>query len=445
MIRRVIGASALLFIILSFVLYRAVPTERSCFDIDSMGYHRIATEFYSTGVLCDPLTPDQAPVQTVGYHFFVGVIYKLFGQSTLPIIMVQIFLALLSLWLTFLIGRFFFDDRVAVLAVFLCAVNVGFLVYPQFLLAETVLLTLVLMFVERFLSFFKTGRMSSLVVAGLIGGISLLIKPSMLLFLPVVVLFLLFFPLVRRRRMLTALMFICAFLLPFGGYLTYNKVHYGYFNLAPMKSLNMYYVFLSKVIARVHNIPISQAEQQIPPFSSTNSLDERGWEGARILFWQYVKSYPMTCIVVWTENVAKTVCGLYSTQLKLLLNPVLVGGDVSFFKEQGSWLSRAYQYVVRGSTSGVVIAIALFEAVFSILRYLLVLIALCVLLYRRRYATVLFFLAFIIVGVGITGFDGCCRYRILVEPFLLILSSLSVIFLYDKVKGRTSMMLRQIW
>lgn len=445
MIRRVVGASALLFIILSFVLYRAVPTQRSCFDVDSTGYHRVATEFYTTGVLCDPLAPDQAPVQTVGYHFFIGVIYKLFGHSTLPVIIIQILLALLSLWLTFLIGRFFFDDRVAALAVFLCAINVGFLVYPQFLLAETVLLTLALLFIERFLSFFKTGRMSALVVSGLMGGLSLLIKPSMLLFLPFTVLFLLFFFPVRRRRVLTTFMFACAFLAPLFGYLTYNKVHYGYFNLAPMKSLNMYYVFLSKVIARVHNIPILQAEQRIPPFSSTNSLDERGWEGARVLFWQYVKNYPITCSVVWGENVAKTVFGLYSTQLKLLLNPVLVGGDVSFFKEQGSWLSRAYQYVVKGSPSGAVTVIALVEAIFSIIRYLLVLLALCVLLYGRRYAAALFFLALIMVGVGITGFDGCCRYRIVVEPFLLILSSMSIVFLYDKVKGRTSMMLRQLW
>lgn len=440
-----LGASVFLFIILSLVLYRAVPTRMSCFDVDSTGYDRMATQFYNTGVLSDPQAPDQAPVQTVGYHFFVGVMYKLFGHSTVPVIMIQILLAMLSLWLIFLIGRFFFDDRIAVFAVFLCAVNIGYLVYPQFLLAETLLLTMVLVFVERFLSFWKTQRVSSLVVAGLFGGLSLLIKPSVLLFLPVTILFLLLFPPLSGRRLRVLLLFMCAFLAPLGGYLMYNKVQYGYFNLAPMKSLNMYYVFLSKVIARQHNMPLAQAEQLIPPFSSTNSLDERGWDGARNLFWQYVKHYPLTCGVVWVENVAKTVFGLYATQLKLLLNPALVGGDVSFFKEQGSWMSRACHYVVRGSPSSCVTVLAWYEVLFSLVRYLLVLIAFCLLLYRRRYAIVLFFLAFIVLGVGITGFDGCCRYRIVVEPFLLLLSSFSVFWVYTKIKGQKTLLVRRVW
>jgi 4-amino-4-deoxy-L-arabinose transferase-like glycosyltransferase len=442
MTRRVVLASIGLFFLCSMIMYLSVPTSHSCFDIDSTGYHTIAQHWCSNGFLCDPRAPGQAPVQTVGYHFVVGTFYKVFGCSTAPIIFFQIFLAAISLLLIFKIARFFFDSRVAACTVALCCVNIGFLVYPQFLLAETVLVAMALLSIERFLSFWKTGNVWSLAAAGLVGGCSLIVKPSLLLFFFVALCFVAARPCRRRAKILYLFVFMATFLAPLLGYLTYNKVEYGYFNLAPMKSLNIYYVFLSKVIARVHDIPVQQAEKIIPPFSSSNSLDERGWDGARTLFWHYVRRYPGTCFVVWTHNVAKTVFGLYSTQLKLLFNPALTGGDVSFFKEQGSVLERMRQYIERGASSWVIKVVAWLEALWSVVRYLFVLVALGALVYFHRYDLFLFFLMFIGLGVGMTGFDGCCRYRIVVEPFLIMLCAWSLVFLYDVVRGRTTRKVR---
>ncbi len=428
-------ASSLLFLFLSTILFFSVPTRKSCFDIDSYGYDRIGHHFAKTGDLADPNSPDNATVQTVGYHFFVGVMYRLFGHRFWPIIWLQIFLTLLSCWLTFCIANYFFGKTVASLAIFLCAINVGFLVYPQFLLAESLVLVMILLFVERFLAFCKTQRISDLVLSGFSGGLSLLVKPSALVFFFFLLVFLVCCAVSTGRRLRAFFLFALCFSVPLFGYLSYNKVQYGYFNLAPMASLNIYHVFLSKVIARVDGISVKQAEQKIPKFSCENTLDERGWDGARALFLNYVRKYPIDCFLVWAQNVSKTMFGLFTTQLKVFLSPNVQGGDVSFFAIQGSLLSRAYQYITKGSNSGWVTTIAFGEAVWTIFRYLLIFLILFLFLWARQWAVFIFFVAYIFSFSIVTGFDGCCRYRILFEPVLIILSSLAFVVLYRWFRG----------
>jgi len=435
MSKQVFWLSAALFVVLSALLYYFVPTSESCLEIDSTGYNRVARYFSETNDLTDPRDPGQVLVQTVGYHLFVGLVYKLFGHQYWPVIWLQIMLSIFSFWLVFLIASHLFSSRVAALSSFLCAINIGFLVYPQFLLAETVVMTMVLAFIERFILFWRSQRMSLLIQSGLIGGLSIIVKPSALLFFFFAAPFVLCCAAMRTRRLSAFFAFTLCFSGPVFGYLTYNKVRYGYFNLAPMKSLNLYHVFLSKVIARVHGISVHEAAQRIPHFSSDNALDERGWEGARQLFWQYALSHPLTCFIVWMKNVSKTLFGLFTTQMKVLLNTCVKGGDVSFFTVNGSIFSRAYQYITKGSPSRLVTVIASLEAIWTFIRYLLVFLAFVALWRARCYAMTLFFGAYFFCFSMITGFDGCGRYRTLFEPMLIVLTAVAILLLYDWMKG----------
>jgi len=423
-----------LFFILSNILFFYHPTKYSCFDIDSSGYDRIGQYFAKTGCLDDPDNPGQATVQTVGYHFFVGIFYRLFGRRFWPIIWFQVLLTLFSCLLVFKIAQLIFDTRVAAISLLFCSFNIGFLVYSQFLLAEALTLFLLLFFLYRYVLFWRSNNFSHLVQAGLVGGFSLLVKPSAFLFLIFAAAYLLFF--FSKRRIYAFFLFSICFMAPLFGYLTYNKVWYGYFNLAPMKSLNIYYVFLSKVIARADNVSVQQAEEMIPRFNAINSLDERGWDGARRLFWQYAFRHPFSCFSVWAQNVSKTVFGLFSTQLKLLLSQYVTGGDVSFFAFSGSVWQRLCQYVTGGAYHLSVLWIAIFEAVWTVLRYFLVMLGFLFLLFCKKYRLAFFCFSFIVAFSVVTGFDGCCRYRILFEPILLILSSFSLVSLYTLLKHK---------
>ena len=426
--RYIIFLSAFLFFTLSAILFFSHPVKESCLDIDSYGYDRIGCHFGKTGCLDDPANPGQATVQTVGYHFFVGIFYRLFGHQFWPIIWFQILLTFFSCLFVFLIARLFFGSAVAIISVLFCSFNIGFLVYPQFLLAESLTLFLILFSFYFYVLFWKSKQFFYLVLAGFVGGLSLLVKPSGILFLLFAALFLF---LSSRRKVQAFFIFSICFSAPLVGYLSYNKVRYGYFNLAPMKSLNIYYVFLSKVISRVEGVSIGQAVKKIPKFNSDNSLDERGWDGARKLFWLYALRYPFDCFFVWAQNVSKTVFGIFSTQLKLLLSENVTGGDISFFKFSGTVWNRLYRYVTGGAQHWSVLLIAILEAFWTVLRYLLVFFAFIVLFIYKKYRVALFFFSFIFAFSVVTGFDGCCRYRILFEPMLLILSSFSLVYLYN--------------
>jgi dolichyl-phosphate-mannose-protein mannosyltransferase len=430
---RFFSCCALIFLALSAWLYHATPHQSSCLDIDSKGYDSLALNFAHTGSLRDPHNPTKAPVQTVGYPFFVGLVYWLFGHTYTAVIWLQIVLMVLSGLLLIGITRTLFDLRCAYLAAGLFTLNVGFLVYPQFLLAESLVLVFLLLFIERFMKFFTSVSYSVLAQAGLVLGCSILIKPVGLVFLWCAVGLLMLHLPVGAKYWKTVSLFMLCCLLPLGAYLLRNKWCYGIAHIAPMMSLNMYQVFLAKVIAEVKHIPVQEAERQIPPFVGTNTLDESGWHQARALFYWYLKQYPLVCCSVWLHNVIKTIGGLFSTQLKLLLNPNIRGGDISFFITQGNLFERWYSYSIGGTPHTIIKIIALAEGIWSLIRWLLVGFGLLLLAARRQWLILNFCLLFILNGTLITGFDGCGRYRVIVEPILIMVASYAIITIVEKV------------
>ena len=165
--------------------------------------------------------------------------------------------------------------------------------------------------------------------------------------------------------------------------MAYNYYRYDRFALAPMTELNMYQCFLSKVIAHVDGIPVQQVLDNQLAFKGAHAFDSAGWDDAKILFFQYIKQHPWACVRVWLTNVAKTLVGLYSTQLKVLLEPSIKGGDHSFFKISGTVYERAVAYIMQGTTSTMIKVLSLLEAVWSVIRWMLVAIAFFILLEKN--------------------------------------------------------------
>lgn len=425
-----------LFLLLSLVMYVYVPDQRCHFDIDSVGYDNIARNFSQHGFLEESHRLGVHPVQTVGYPFFVGLIYTLFGANISAVIFLQLLLAIACGLLMYAIAHDLFNKSTARITLFLWSCNVGFLVYPQVMLAEILLTFFVLLFFHLFFSFLKSKKNIHLILAGLVLGISILIKPMALFFVPLLLMLCTFFSKalkVHTKTFLFLLLFSVS--VPVLGYMARNYRMYNFFALAPMTSLNMYQCFLSKVIARVEHRTVADVIDTQLRFKSTNFLDDAGWSHARSLFFTYLKQYPHMFVVVWFENVIKTVLGLFSTQMKLLFEPTLRGGDCSFFKEQGSLMQKAMGYIASGTQSTVIQSVALLEAIWNIMRWLLVIAALYFLCALKRYFLSSLFVLFIAQCALVTGIDGCCRYRITFEPLLIMLTAYALFQLYVQVKG----------
>lgn len=416
----------LVYLILSGLLWHVTPPVGN-YDVDSYGYDSIAAYFAQTGVLTDPHQLESAPIQPVGYPFVVGIFYKLFGHDVQSILIAQILLMCVALALMMLIAERIMGPAVATCAGLFFVLTPGFYIYPQLLLAETFLVVVLLCVLERYIVFLKTGRMSAVCIAGLCAGVSMLIKPVVMLFM--IVLVALTWYSARLQKKTNGQAFLCVALLvgsfagPVALYTVRNYACYGHASFAPMMPLNMYQIFLAKVMGVLADKDPQEFIENELRFKGVHSFDAVGWDHARTLFVQHVKSYPLLCAKIWCLNVCKTWCGLYVTQLKKMIEPdgSLVGH--SFFVQPGTMPEKICAYIAGGTSYAWVAALGWYECGWSLLRLLFALCGLYVLFKKEaRFAWV--FLSVCISLSVPTGIDGCCRYRILFEAVLILLSAI---------------------
>ena len=425
--------AAVLFLGLSAALYKAVPSRHSHFDRDSVGYDRIARTFVATGHLADPGVRGGIPIQPIGYPLLIGLLYTFFGPDVRSVIVLQLVLSLLCIGLIFVIAGRLFAQPIAKVALFLSAINLGFLVYAQLLLAETLMLTFLLLFFERLTACMRDQKIMQLAQAGLVLGLSVLVKPMALLFIFLLLPFVwvCVYRIAHVWRKLSAVgVLLVSFYLPLIGYMGYNYSEYGYFRYAPMTSLNIYQCYLSKVIAAVDELPVEEVRTQKLIFTGVHGFDESGWQVGRQLLPVYLKKQPLVFVHIWVVNIIKTLFGLYATQLKLLLNPDLVGGSHSFFKISGTVCERCVAYIVGGSPTSFVAGIALGEFIWNWIRWLLVIGACWLLVWRRKWCLLYLLGSYTFQCALVTGIDGCCRYRMTFEPILIMLSAIGIYALY---------------
>ena len=427
----------LLFVLFSCALYRAVPDEQAHFDIDSAGYQELAETFYHTNTFVNQRVPERAPVQPVGYPFFMAIVYKTVGVKVWALIFVQVMLLWLSIVLLLHVSSLLFSEAVTRVVAYLAVFNVGFLVYPQFILAETVQLFFIMLFMYLFVSFYQSKYWYYLCSSAAILGLSTIIKPTALcspiLIIPIVV-YVLWRSANGVNAVAGAVLFIISFYTPVLLYMLRNYDVYGYFNFAPMMPLNMYQCLLAKVMSRVEGLPVQDIVDTQLRFSATNTFDAAGWDHAKKLFYDYLWQYPTTFVVVWVQNVTKTVFGLFSTQLKVLIEPLVRGGDCSFFLQEGSFLERINAYIVSGSTHWWVCLVSYVEALWSVVRWVLVITGFGFLCAEKKYGLVCIFVLCIMQFSVVTGMDGCCRYRIIFEPILIMICAYALVQWYYLIK-----------
>jgi 4-amino-4-deoxy-L-arabinose transferase-like glycosyltransferase len=431
-----LGFCALIFVSCSIGLYYAAAnTTTAHLDLDSPSYDRIGMYFSCHNQLVDPNLHADIPVQTVGYPLFLGIVYKLSGHNYSYVIFLQVLLSLVVGWLLFLIAQDLFNKKVGLIAVFLYSLNLGFLIYSQFILTEILLATLLIAALERFFSFKKTFRMIELAQAGLLFGISIIVKPVALFYIGILIFFLIVSSYFSLKRMVQyIILFTGCFSLPIIGYMAHNKLVYGAYTIAPVMYENIYYYFLAKIIAHEQNISNDQALNQINELLNHKwHNDATRWKKPRELMYAYVKKRPFLLLYMWLKNMSKTFFGSYSTQLKLLVNPNIKGTKTSFFEKKGAMLERVKMYLTDGIEGQLLHFLIYCHAFLLAMQYLFLAIGFFVLLRSKEYILLTFLALSILYFAFITGHDGCARYRMMFECLIILVASLGLASLCDLI------------
>ncbi len=426
----------------ALLLWCVIPEPAGHYDVDSYGYDPIAWHFAQTGTLTDPHNIESAPVQPVGYHFVLGMLYWLFGHNLVAVIWFQVMLTCCAIILLMHIAQLLFNTNVAWWVGLLVASNLGFIIYSQLILAETVLLFVLLFFLERYVQFLKTGSGSYIVQSAFCLGVSMLIKPvAALLLAPLVIITYCAHKVCFTDKITFVLLLLLGFCLPNALYMARNYLQYGSFAFAPMTQLNLYQCLLAKVIGIVEDKDPQEITETTLRFQAVHSLDECGWQHAKEHFYAYLFAYPHLFVRIWLINVLKTWFGLYATQLKQMIEPKsylekshLAKNHLdthSFFNQHGSLMQRLHAYIVGGTTSRVVVFLAWFELCYAFIRFMLAVLGLYALWRNKQHILLWLFLSMMISFSILTGIDGCCRYRITYEPILILLAGVGIMFVYS--------------
>lgn len=397
----------IVFLGLSFLLF--MITQTHC-DIDSKAYlermHNIGTTL---------------PYFGLGYVFFLKMVYGTFSSIT-AIIWIQVLLALCSGYLLFYTARRFFGRREALVAFMFYSVNVGFITFAQFILTEIILVSLLVLFVFFFLLFLQTALPKHLVFAGFTLGLSIIVKPAAFLYL----VFLLPFFVVMRAKV-PLFVFIIAFSMPVLGYMSYNKVTFNSFSIGSLASVNLYFWWFPNVLAHLHGTSADDERVLLQEINGPCTSFKRVDYYFKTMFIRH----PFVFGYVWFKNIMKTMFGLFTTNLRLLVDASIKGGDVSFFKNKGNILERMISYLHGGSAHSWLFVVAVYEMLWNLMRFICVFIGLYVLFVRGYYNILYFFSSYITHFAIITGHDGCARFRMMFEFVLILLAAYGFVAFYD--------------
>lgn len=428
---------SLFFISACLFAWYLSPLKDQHFDLDSYGYERIALHFAQEGLPTDPAL-NEIPVQIIGYPLVIGLVYKIFGIHWQFLIILQMLLGLATCFLIARAADSLWGESAGAIAFGLSAINSGLIVYPNLFLTETLFTFLLALWFERLVRYLSTHELNSLICSCAALGFSLAVKPASLFFIPIFLGFLIiklgpsFFKTIKNGLM------ICALIVPGLSVMTFNYVQYNAFQLAPTLNENIYFYLLARIKVQDLSISIDQAYRSIEEtFGNYERTDSRRWLRAKEEFWRYCTENPLLVAQLWICNMIKTIGGLFVTQLKVLLKPELRGTALSFLSQghASSIIAKINSYIANGAYYPFILFVGWAEFILLWVRYMTILIAMRFLIIRKEFWLNALFLIYCTYFIVITGHDGCARYRMALEPLLIIFSALGILVLCRQIVG----------
>jgi 4-amino-4-deoxy-L-arabinose transferase-like glycosyltransferase len=205
----------LLIFCLAFVI-RAVYVipQAEIPTINDMGvYDQLAANMLSGKGYISQLEPHFRSWRAPGYPFFLLVVYFIFGHHALPVLLLQSLLGALTCALIYLIGQEIFNRRIGTIAGLICAVDPEMIHWTAKMLTETLFIFLLTLLVLLCLRLTKSRWDTLAVGAGLVLGYATLVRPNMLLLIPFLILYFLFFveaSIPKRIILASVLPIVCA-------------------------------------------------------------------------------------------------------------------------------------------------------------------------------------------------------------------------------------------
>lgn len=207
---------------------------------DQGGYQQLGAGMATSGGAFTrfPHSPVFVPevIRTPGYPAFVAVIYRLFGQRTLPVAIAQALVFVLICLLVFTTARRVAGERVATLAAFMTALFPPLPYYGALVLTEVWTTFVLMLAMLACLRAIGRDRFSDFILAGVLFSATTMVRPAFVLLpfgLAIAMPLLVASERSRPRRLGQWGAFALAAALTLTPWFTYNYVYLGSFTLSP--------------------------------------------------------------------------------------------------------------------------------------------------------------------------------------------------------------------
>jgi hypothetical protein len=215
-------------------------------------------------------------------------------------------------------------------------------------------------------------------------------------------------------------------------FMHYHYHTFGYHYLKSVDKVNLYYFFLPHLQANISKTSFEEEQKKLHElYPIHHYADPHAFDQIQIVFMQTCYAHPLIAMQVWTTQMLKTLMGLYTNHLKVLLSTEIKGGECSFFKFSGSIYQKIIQYLSYKTDSYFFIFLGIIELIIRLICIMLALIGSYQIIIQKDWMGLWFLIIPTGYFWGITGADGCGRLRMLVEPFFILLSSIG----YQNIKN----------
>jgi 4-amino-4-deoxy-L-arabinose transferase-like glycosyltransferase len=220
-----------------FIIY-----QRPDWDVawsDQGGYRQLGAAMARSGEFTRfPDSPVFIPevLRTPGYPAFVAVIYRLFGERTLPVAVAQAFVFALICLIVYAIGRRVAGERAATIAAFMTALFPPLPYYGALVLTEVWTTFMMVCACVVCLRAMQQDRLRDFILAGVLFSATTIVRPAFILLpfgLAIAMPILVPSERSRRRRLAQWAAFALAAALTMVPWFTYNYVYLGRFTLSP--------------------------------------------------------------------------------------------------------------------------------------------------------------------------------------------------------------------
>ncbi len=437
------------------VFFQVIEDPRVVMQPDSGIYLSLAQGLIQNGSFSNPDSPDYPdPERMPGYPLFLASIMWVFQGNLLAAVLIQILLDSLSCLLICYLGELICRGS-GFLSGILAALNMGMITYSHFILTDSLFLFVSILVLLMLLRVSRRRELKSNVFLGALLGIAVLIRP-VIMYLPVLLIPLLFVcfitklhvpaPAALGKVLLIGLIFVCTL----SPWLIRNFIHFGRFQLSSQSGVHLLQYVVPFVWQYSKGVPflegMEKARHAFKERAEKEGLDlivtdpfERSDLKVKMAV-EYLRQEPKSAILkAWIFGGAKNLFSPAIIDLSYLLR---VKRPHFFYTKGTTFLERAWNFLkgMQGFFGWAVI-----ENIIALVLSRLIQVWGLVILLRHKTWEAVFLTSIILYFLVILGPVGYAKYRLPVEPLLIVLLSIGIRDLYtrffaseDRVWGMSS-------